>query len=238
VAVATGWTNPCGGTQWRTLSDGRIEVEGAGVLTFAPGSAFEKYLKQSWANFEPEIRAASAKRGVTPNAIVAVMTTETGLWSSSRARQMSQCSSCCCGPMAVWSTPGRGFWPANYGYTPDQIVHDPMANIDAGAALIRKGYDQGYQLPHIVAAYNSGSYKCCPTSPDVPNSPGGRQKNPFNLCSASPGGISYPEMVIRGNNTALALGIGGSAGGGAVWPYAMGAFMVVGGIALIWSARR
>lgn len=208
--VASDWTNPCGGLKWRTLSDGRIEVEDLGAPTFDPGSLLEKYVRQSWANFEPEIRAASAKRGIPINYIVAVMTTETGLWSSSRARQMSQCSFCCCGPMAVWSTPGRGFWPANYGYTPDQIVNDPAANVDAGAALMRQGFDAGHDLPVVVAAYNSGSYGCCPLSPDVPYKPGGRQSNPFKLCSASPGGISYPEMAIRANNTALALGIGGS----------------------------
>jgi hypothetical protein len=201
------WVNPCGGLRWRTLGDGTIEVEGQGAITFEPGSLLEKYVRQSWENFGPEIEAASANRGVPISAIVGVMVTESGLWSSSRTRQASQCSFCCCGPMAVWAIP-QGFWPSKYGYTPDQIKNDPTANIDAGAALMREGYNKGYELPQIAAAYNSGSYGCCPLSPDVPYKPGGRQSNLFKLCSASPGGISYPEMAVRGNNSAIALGIG------------------------------
>lgn len=219
MAGVADFRNPCGGTRWRENPDGTIEIEGRGVEELDPANA--KYVAQSWRNFEPEIRAAAEKRGVPPNWILAIMTTETGLWSSSREKQASIASSCCGGPMAVMLDAAHA---RIGGYASAGELMDPAKNIDTGAAIIRSYVDKGLDLPAITARYNSGGL-CCPTSPQSAPS-GDRVWNEFLLCSAAIAGIPYPLFAIRANNTAvLALGIttGAAPGGLGGWIFAAGA---------------
>lgn len=223
--------NPCGGTRWRDNPDGTIEIEGRGVEQLDPANA--KYAAQSWKNFEPEIRAAAAKRGVPLSWILAIMTTETGLWSGSREHQAAIASSCCGGPMAVMLDVQHAKMG---GYTTAAELMDPAKNIDTGAAIIRYFVDQGLDLPAITARYNSGGL-CCPNSPQSAPS-GHRVWNEFLLCSAAIAGTPYPLYAIRANNTAvLALGIGAQAGGGG----GAGGWILAGGLTLLgyalWTHR-
>lgn len=231
VGQTDSYVNPCGGVGWRTLSDGRIEIQGRGVLY--PSDTVRKYVEQSWVNFAPEILAASAKRGVPPQWLLALITVETGLWSSSRQKQAAISSGCCVGPMAVMVAPHPNYKTYG-GYSSPQEMFEPEKNIDTGAAIVRSWMDKGYDLPMITARYNSGGL-CCPTSPDVPSKPGGRQSNPYKLCSASIAGVSYPELAILCQNYALLL-VGGTAATGLI---AAGlALAGIGLAAAIWIARR
>jgi hypothetical protein len=193
------------------------------------GAEDRKYTYQSWANFQNEIRAASARRSVPIAWVLALMVVESGLWSGSRQRQIGSglnCpAKCCYGPMAVMVCPYPNHRTFG-GYASPEDMLDPRKNIDTGAAIIRHHMARGYDLPAIAALYNSGSL-CCPNAPASPSKPGGRQWNEFALCSASPGGMPYPELAIRVNNTALAeLELGS----GAPWLYAgMGAALVIAG---------
>lgn len=201
------WTNPCGGTRWRTLDDGTIEVEGRGVL-LPSGSgphSYRAYVENSWRNFGPEIQAAAEKRGVPAAWILAIMATETGILSSSREAQLNSRNTCCSGPMAVMFTPYDNFKTFG-GYGPE-AQNDAFMNVDTGAAIIRHHMDQGHDLPAISALYNAGSL-CCTNSPVVASKPGGRVQNEYNLCSADIAGVSYPEVTIMMNNVAgAAMGV-------------------------------
>lgn len=236
MAVVVGqpdFSNPCGGARWRTLGDGTIEVEGRGVLM--PQAGFAKYVEQSWANFEPEIRAASAKRDVPTAWLLAIIATETGLWSGSRQKQAVIASDCCVGPMAVMVSPHPNYKTFG-GYSSAQDMYDPAKNIDTGAAIVRSWIDKGYDLPPILARYNSGGL-CCANSPAVASKPGGRVQNPYNLCSAAISGISYPEMAIMAQN--YARSVLGLADGGKFPMAALGlAFAGVGVAAAVWIARK
>lgn len=54
--------NKCGGARFRTHPDFRVEVEGRGVETFAPGSPNYKLLAQTWKNWGHLIRKWSKIR--------------------------------------------------------------------------------------------------------------------------------------------------------------------------------
>lgn len=234
-SVATGWHNPCGGVRWRTLRDGRIEVEDRGVL-YATGEgpySFRTYVHNSWRNFRPEILAASKKRGVPVSWILALIATETGLWSNKRERQARISNYCCRGPMAVMVSPYPNHKTFG-GYPRADDMLDPAKNIDTGAAIMAYHARKGLDLPAIAARYNSGGL-CCRSSPTVPSKPGGRVQNVYNLCSAkipsTATGQSYPEKAIRGNNTAIAeLDVNATAGSTLL--YAVGGFLLVGAAAV------
>lgn len=200
-----------------------------------PSQTLAQYVAQSWNNFAPEIRSAAQKRGVPEAWLVALIATETGLWSGSREKQATIGSGCCVGPMAVMISPHPNYKTFG-GYSSPQDMYDPAKNIDTGAAIVRHWMDQGYDLPMITARYNSGGL-CCPTSPTVATKPGGRQANQYNLCSAAIGGVSYPEIAIRCQNYARsALGLGDAGGLGQI-ALSIG-LAGVGIAAAIWIARR
>lgn len=225
--------NPCGGLRWRTLGDGSIEVEGRGVIMPQPG--FAKYVEQSWANFAPEIRAAAKKREVPEAWLLAIIATETGLWSKSRQSQATIANECCVGPMAVMVAPHPNYKTYG-GYSSAQDMYDPAKNIDTGAAIVRSWVNQGYDLPMILARYNSGGL-CCTNSPQVASKPGGRVQNPYNLCSAAIQGVSYPEMAIMAQN--YARGVLGVSGASALPMAALGlALAGVGVAAAVWITRK
>jgi hypothetical protein len=208
--MATGWTNPCGGLRWRTLSDGAIEVERLGVVMPPPGEgkySYRTYVKNSWRNFEPEIRRAAKKHGVPLTWILAITATETGINSSTRRKQSGvdkgiRCPSVCCyGPMAVMVCPYPNHKTFG-GYARAEDMLDPWRAIDTGTAIMKHWMKKGYELPSISARYNSGGH-CCRNSPAVASKPGGRQQNEFNLCSAKIAGTSYPMMSTFMNNYAI-----------------------------------
>ena len=235
--MAGDWINPCGGARWRSLDDGAIEVEGKGVVMPPPGSgpySLRTYVANSWRNFEPEIRKAAAKHGVPVNWILAIIATETGILSSSRARQLGFRNFCCGGPMAVMFAPYKNYKTYG-GYDSPDSLFQAESSIDVGTAIMASHMKKGLDLPQISARYNSGGL-CCRDSPATPSKPGGRQQNEYNLCSAKIAGVSYPEVSTMLNNVAVReLGIGPSpglvkagVGGGWLKPALIGAAVVAG----------
>lgn len=228
------WQNPCGGTRWRTLSSGAIEVEGLGVPLPPPGVSrytFRNYVLSSWQNLGPEIQRASEKWKIPASWILALISIESGIRApQGRAAQVATRNYCCWGSMAVMVTPYANYKQA--GYTSADDMLDPWKGVDAGVAIMADFHGKGYDLPLIASRYNSGGV-CCPTSPTTPSKPGGRELNEFKLCSADAGGVSYPMLAIQANNMAvLELGLGGS---GAQWKRGLGlALAGVGLAAAVW----
>lgn len=228
--------NPCGGLGWRQLSDGTFEIQGEGVVVPPPGEgtySYRTFVRNSWRNFEPEIRAAARKRGVPVEWVLAIVATETGIVSGSREKQASFGNFCCRGPMAVMVTPYPNHRTFG-GYTHPDEMFEPAKAIDAGAAIMRSYMDKGLDLPEISARYNSGGL-CCPTSPELASKPGGRVLNEFKLCSAKIAGISYPRMTMMMNNFAIReLGVRTSTA--RVLAFGLGAASLV-GVAGWWMTR-
>jgi len=164
------------------LPDGLIDVEGEGTPAFEPGSVQFQQLAQTWANWSGLILDASARYGIPPAWILAIMTVETGLWSDDPADQATKVSYAGArGLMQIMPATARLFNadPAD--------MFEPAANIDVGTRLLVELRDRrNGQLPEMAAGYNSGSI--C--------SPG---KNRWNLAMAG----DYAGNVIRGNNAAV-----------------------------------
>lgn len=242
--MAGPWTNPCGGVRWRNLADGTIEIEGQGVVMPPPGEgpySLRTYVRNSWRNFETEIKRAASKHGVPANWIVAIIATETGLYSGSREKQLRAESYCCRGPMAVMWTPHPNHTTFG-GYTDPTALYEAWPAIDTGTAIMKHYMvKQGLDLPQISARYNSGGL-CCKTSPAVPSKPGGRVQNEFNLCSAKIADISYPMMSTMMNNFAVReLGVGPGGGWVETLLYTAGGIALFGAAGLLavslWSGR-
>ena len=176
------FTNACGGLRWDMRPDGLIEVEGAGVPVFEPGSVEFGQMAASWENWSGLILDAASRYGLPPAWILAIMTEETGLWSDDPADQASKVSYAGArGLMQVMPSTARML-----GFDADAMF-DPATNIDAGSKLLAElATRRGGELPEMAAAYNSGSV--C--------SPG---KNRWNLAMAD----DYAGNVIRWNNSAV-----------------------------------
>lgn len=213
--------NECGGVGYRNLSDGTIEIEGSGVVLPPPGEgqwSLRTYARNTWRNFESEIRAAARAHDIPVSWVLAIAATETGIASESREKQSGQlglhpddgCAQgkCCYGVMQIMVCPHPNHRTYG-GYERRDDMLDPAKNIDTGAAIMRHFVDQGLDLPAISARYNSGGL-CCPYSPTTASGPGGRQRNEFLMCSADIAGTSYPMMTTMMNNFAvLEMGVGG-----------------------------
>ncbi len=191
MAVATDWRNPCGGERWRFLPDGTVEVEGRGILLAPPKNMV--YLRQTWENWQAEMREAAEATGIPAEWLLAYATVESGLWSSSRESQAKVGSSAgAIGVMQIMplNAPSLGITVAD--------LYDGATNIRGGATLLARMVDKGMDLVSATAPYNSGcgfgstKKPCC--------SPG---KNPFALYTASVEGMSYPELTLRYVNSAL-----------------------------------
>lgn len=223
MVVATSWQNPCGGQQWRYLSDGSVEIEGLGVVLSPPKS--KVYLEQTWKNWRTEMEKAATLSGVPVEWILAVATVESGLWSATREKQAAIGSTAgAIGVMQIMGTNG----PA-YGVKAEDLF-DGETNIVVGAQILADLTVKAGDWVAATAPYNSGcGFKstkkpCC--------MPG---QNPMNLRTASIAGIPYPELTIRFANSALLeLGIGKKESSILPWLAALG----IGGMALVWAYRR
>lgn len=221
------WVNPCGGLPWRTLADGRIEVQGQGVPNWAPASSQRKYLVQTWTNWKPAFEAAAKKFGLQASWLVAIATMETGLWSGKPAQQATIASEDGYGSIGVMQP--LVMVATMYGYQPAERA-DPAKNIDMGAHLLyddwRTKNGQAGGFPVVAAMFNggAGSGGCNPGN-DVFNLKGYR----------GPGWPTavYASNAIRYQNTARELGIGASAASGSLtYALAGAALVAVGALAL------
>jgi len=190
IALSSAWVNPCGGKRWRTLPSGAIEVEGEGVPVYPPGSLEHKYLTQTWANWAPQFESSAARFGVPVTWLLAAATQETGLWSNNPAKQASITSGDAYGSIGIMQPiPSTAVM---LGYSAADR-YDPQLNIDMGAKLMGKQLDAN-GFPTVAAKYNSGG--TCRTGNDR-----------FNLRGYKG---QYVGNVLRYNNAAVALGIGGA----------------------------
>ena len=171
--------NQCGGTRWRTLPNGLIEVEGEGTPVYTPESAEFRNLAQTWRNWEGLFRSAASHYRVPVSWVVAIATTESGNLSKDPERQSSVVSfDQGVGIMQITKYPGT---------TVEQMLV-PANNIATGAMILRKHADRyAAELPYVAAAYNAGGVYCSPGN------------NEWNFRATG----NYPRRALQYNNAAL-----------------------------------
>lgn len=199
VVAASGWVNPCGGTKWRTLSDGRVEIEGQGIPVWPEGSPQRRYLVQTFANWKTLFESVANKYQLPVSWLVAIATMETGLWSGNAQKQATigsfDGSVGIMQPLIVVAQ--------QYGYSSADRA-DPAKNIDMCSHLIadnaRTVNGRAGGFPVVAAMFNGGQSRggC---------NPGNDQ---FNLKGYhGPGGswktAIYATDAIRHQNTAVLL---------------------------------
>jgi hypothetical protein len=221
------WTNPCGGTPWRELEDGAIEVQGAGVPLYEPGHARHDIVVGTWNNWGCLLADAAERYGLPTSWLVGIACVETGPWWGDPVDQAEAVSHAGArGIMQIMPSTARLL-----DYDPDQMF-TPEVNVDAGANLIRRLSDRIRSgLPAICGAYNSGKV-CC----DDPRGCRPGCENQYRVCTDG----DYPGAAIRYNNTAVAyLDLSPCRGGVGLASAATAGLFVVGawGLWQWWSKR-
>lgn len=188
--MPSAWTNfPCNTVlaRWRYLDNGRIEVDGQGVVL----------LKKQWPVGVTQwkdagILAQGQKYGVPVHFIAAIMAIESGGVTIARS------SAGALGIMQIMPATGRAL-AKSLGITlsSDDDLMNPNLSIELGtyylSSLLRR-----YKGDFVSAAtgYNAGSVKCL----DGPTS---CTKGYWGVCTD---GSPYPLMAIQAANSALANG--------------------------------
>lgn len=161
------------------------------------------YVVQTWKNWQPEFEVAAEEYKVPAVWLLAVATTESGLWAKNPEKQRTISSSE--GAIGIMQ-----IMPMNAPMLKIAVsdLFDPLTNIRGGAKIFTdavKGKAGDYVA--ATAPYNSG--KLCQTG-----------RNPLNLHTASVEGVSYPELTLRYVNSAiLELGLLGEKTPSSPWPW-------------------
>lgn len=188
------FVNPCGGMRWRTLSDGRIQLEDGLIPEFAPDSPTFENLRLTWENWAPEFRAAARAEGVKVPVgwLVAIANNETGFLAKNPELQSRIASSDGFGSIGIMQPLAMN--ARELGYDPDDR-YDPYLNIEMGAKELTRGFErpngQAGGFPVVAAMFNGGpGGGGCKMGNDVFNLKGHKGK--------------YATMAIKGLNSAIA----------------------------------
>lgn len=189
--------NPCGGVPWRTLADGKVEIQGLGVPEYAPTSSQAKMLLQTWANWKPLFQAAAKRYGIPARWIAATATMETGGWAVHPDQQRTITSSD--GFLSVGIMQPIASVATMYGYDPAERT-DPAKNVDMGSHLLADNTKRAGVLGAVAMAsyYNAGHL--CPNANNLAN---GCYDATLNMAGCG----HYPLTFTRYNNLAVTLGI-------------------------------
>jgi hypothetical protein len=203
----------CGGTQWRELGNGQLEIEGGGVPMVHPGDALFTYLEQTWNNWAPEFREVARETGVPASELLAISTAETGLWAKNPERQRTITSTD--GHSSVGITQPLAQTAQSLGFHPDDRF-DPYKNILMAALLAQRNIERYGRddFPVWAASHNAGGVRC---------SPGRNRWNMImtgdylgKVIAFNNSAIEYLDVDAGGLNLATMAGVGLAAAGVAV----------------------
>ncbi len=224
-----GFVNPCGGMRWRTLEDGRIELEDGTIPAFSPDSESFKNLALTWQNWEDEFREAAAVTGVPEAWLLAIANNETGFLARTPDKQRTVLSSDGFGSIGIMQPLAQN--AREFGYHPDDR-YDAYLNIEMGGKELRRGAERpngaAGGFPVVAAMFNGG-----------PGSGGCKPGNDvFNLKGHQG---RYATLAIRGLNSAIEhlpvderVALAGA--GPMLWTLALGSVAFAGWA--LWKARR
>lgn len=194
VGQSSDYANPCGGVKWRTLSDGRIELEDGSIPSFGVASAEAGQLLLTWQNWSSEFRAASESTGIPVEWLVAIAAMETGSYAANKEKQRKIGSFD--GSIGIMQ-PLVGV-AHMFGYTSEDR-YDAAKNIDMCAKLLRQNAQTkngAFGFPVAAAMYNGGAGNGgCNTGNDK-----------FNLKGTHLRPTRYVTDAIRYLNTAVESG--------------------------------
>ncbi len=204
------FTSYCAGAvRWRTLPDGKIEVEGMGV-PYAETTGYHqdgKVIAEVWNKWKSEIQSASAATGVPARWILALIIIESrgknwGVNSAGAGGMM--------GMMIQATSIGLGRQATSAD------VADPATNIRAGAGFMKYNAGKfGAELPIIAASHNAGSPKCSPntrcknTIDGAWTFDGTQAANSMGMVEDCTNGRTsgYALRAVQINNSAIQMGI-------------------------------
>lgn len=232
--------NKCGGAGFRTNPDFRVEVEGRGVETFAPGSPEHNLLAQTWKNWGPTIKKWSRIRTeecraqrqdptkpgcalLPPSNILAIMTQETGFLSKDPHKQATTGSPA--GAMGLMQImPCQIF---NASTEIGKLVcgsdrSNPDDSVKIGSKMLQVMLGNRGGLPAAASNYNSGNLTCWD---------GKHQQNVFNWHHEQ----DYAHRVTKFNNSAIAMGVN-DAVETPLWMWGLGSLLATG--AALYALKR
>lgn len=188
------YTNPCGGVKWRTLSDGRIELEDGTTPAFGLTSAEAKQLLLTWQNWSSEFRGASERLGLPVEWLVAIAAMETGGYAANKEKQRTIGSFD--GSIGIMQP--LALVAHMFGYTSEDR-YDAYKNIDMSSRLLRSNAltkNGAHGFPVVAAMFNGGQGNGgCNTGNDK-----------FNLKGTSLRKTRYATDAIKYLNTAIEAG--------------------------------
>jgi Transglycosylase SLT domain len=220
-AVISGQDCPSATRRWRTLNDGRIEIEGLG----APKRAWPKRVD----GYNGLIAAMADKYAVPAIWIATIMALESGGRSDVCYRPGGNGTPCStkdgAGLMALLESTATSL--AGRAVSLQELMDDPVLSVDLGTQLlVRYAGDYGDDIVKIGVAYNAGGVYCRPgpsghtvqePKEPCPPTPWGvlmgciRTATPINdLCAPSTvteGRFAcpnnYPQLVVELHNAAV-----------------------------------
>jgi hypothetical protein len=198
----SGYVNPCGGVKWRTLSDGRIEVEGQGVPMYNIASDQAELLGLTWSNWTREFSSVSRRYDVPVAWLVAIAFSETGFVAKNKELQRTITSTD--GFASVGIMQPLAQTATMYGFTPDDRF-DAEKNIEIAARLLvalQRKTSAGF--PALAAIYNAG--RMCNAGNDQFNLAGYKGKYATTATRALNTAITY--MDLRAIAWPLIIGVG------------------------------
>lgn len=215
---SSSFTSRCpGAIRWRTLSDGKIEVEGLGI-PYAPTTGYHadgKFISDVWAKYKDDIRYASERTGIPSTWILALIIVE------SRGVNHPPNSAGAGGLMGMMrqaTTVGLNKVGINRQSTAADVA-DPATNILAGAGyMLHNAQTFGFELPTVAVAHNAGSPKCSPNTRCKDSIDGGwnfdgsTAANSMGMVEDCTRGRSsaYAMRAVQINNSAIDMGFGDS----------------------------
>lgn len=217
--------NKCGGKSFRTLPDGKVEIDGVGIPTYSKTSQPYKYLKQTWDNWSWLIRWHAFRAGIRPSELLAIATQETGLWSGDKHKQATVSSSAgATGVMQIM--PCEIF---KHGKYRDLVCgkdrSSPSTSFHIGSVLLGSHLRSFKGLPAAASAYNSGDVRCYEPTANAAVVP-----NQFNWLNEH----DYATKATTYNNTAIEMGVNRAA----VLPWILGVGVISFGLVAVVQKTR
>ncbi len=172
---------------WRTLSDGRVEVDRRDGQGYQPAPSIEHPDVLNTAERVLQWRGLAQKYADKYNIPVSWLLGF--IFAESGGNPQAE-NFCCVGLMAI-------YWSVHGKTRADML--DPEKNIDYGASLLAKTKARGYQLPGVASVHVGGGGMTGDPHTAM-KSPWGMREHMWLQKPQGDGSVGYIDRVVRANN--------------------------------------